>query len=124
MGPLLEEDLKYIETKVRPEAMNTDEVLTVRVRYKEPDGDTSKLITTVITGEPVAVNASSNNLRFSAAVAMYAMILRESEHKGSMCLEDVSFLAKGAMGDDPHMYRAEFIRQVERTSLIIGLASK
>ena len=124
MGPLLEDDLKYIETKVRPEAIKTDEVLTVRVRYKEPDGDTSKLITTVITGEPVAATVSSDNLRFSAAVAMYAMILRESAYTGDIQLENVRVLAKGAMGDDPHMYRAEFIRQVERTSLIIGLASK
>ena len=124
MGPLLEEDLKYIETKVRPEAMNTDEVLTVRVRYKEPDGDTSKLITTVITGEPVAVNSSSDDIRFSAAVAMYAMILRESVYTGDIQLENIHVLAKDAIGDDEHMYRAEFIRQVERTSLIIGLASK
>jgi hypothetical protein len=55
---------------------------------------------------------------------MYAMILRESVHTGDIKLANVQDLAKGAMGDDPHMYRAEFIRQVERTSLIIGLASK
>ncbi|MCK4550032.1 MAG: DUF3520 domain-containing protein, partial [Candidatus Krumholzibacteria bacterium] len=122
--PLMADDLKYVETKIRPDAVSTDEVLTVRVRYKKPNGETSKLITTVITGEPAAMAASSNNLRFSAAVAMYAIILRESEHGGGMSLEDVGVLAKGAMGDDQHMYRAEFIRQVERTGLIIGLASK
>ncbi len=122
--PLMADDLKYVETRVRPDAVNTDEVLTVRVRYKKPDGDTSKLITTVITGEPAAAAASSDNLRFSAAVAMYAIILRESEHGGGMSLEDVGVLAKGARGDDKHMYRAEFIRQVELTGLIIGLASK
>ncbi len=122
--PLMADDLKYVETKIRPDAVNTDEVLTVRVRYKKPNGDTSKLITTVITGEPVAMAASSNNLRFSAAVAMYAIILMESEHGDGMSMEDVGVLAKGAMGDDQHMYRAEFIRQVERTGLIIELADK
>ncbi len=118
------DDLKYQETKLSAEAMKSNEVVTVHVRYKEPDGDKSKLITTVVVDEPVTVNASSDDLRFSAAVAMYAMILRESVHVGGIQLDNVHDLAKGARGDDEHMYRAEFIRQVERTKLIIDLASK
>ena len=124
VSSFVNDKLKYIDTKLSTEAMKSNEVVTVHVRYKEPDGDTSKLITTVVVDEPVAVDASSDDLRFSAAVAMYAMILRESVHTGDIQLDNVHDLAKGAMGDDPHMYRAEFIRQVERTSLIIGLASK
>ncbi|MCK9995192.1 MAG: DUF3520 domain-containing protein [Candidatus Krumholzibacteria bacterium] len=80
--------------------------------------------TNVVSGDPVAVKKSSDDLRFSAAVAMYAMILRESVHIGDIKLADVQDLAKGAMGDDEHMYRAEFTRQVERTGLIIDLASR
>ena len=41
-----------------------------------------------------------------------------------MQLRNVAWLARGAIGEDEHLYRAEFIRQVERTKLIIGLASK
>ena len=123
-GTIVTGDLKYMEAKLSPEALESGEIVTVHVRYKEPDDDTSKLITNVIAGEPVAVKKSSNALRFSAAVAMYAMILRESAHTGDIQLENVRVLAKGAMGDDPHMYRAEFIRQVERTMLIVDLASK
>ncbi len=123
-GTFVPDDLKYTETKLSPEAMEGDEIVTVHVRYKEPDGDTSRLITNVVSGDPVAVDASSDDLRFSAAVAMYAMILRKSVHVGGIQLDNVHDLAKGAIGDDEHMYRAEFIRQVERTSLIIGLASK
>jgi hypothetical protein len=52
------------------------------------------------------------------------MILRESRFISGTGLDDVHDLARGALGDDEHMYRAEFIRQVERTRLIVGLASR
>ncbi len=124
VSSFVKDDLKYIDTKLSDEAMKSNEVVTVHVRYKEPDGDKSKLITTVVADGPVAVKKSSEDLRFSAAVAMYAMILRESAHMGGIGLDDVQDLAKKAKGDDDNGYRAEFIRQVERTDLIIGLASK
>jgi Ca-activated chloride channel family protein len=121
--PFIPDDLRYIETKIRAEAIITNEVMTVRVRYKDPDGEKSKQISTAVVDGPVALDSSSNNMRFSAAVAMYAMILRESEHSGGSSLKLAKALAKEAIGNDPHMYRAEFIRQIERTDLIIGLAS-
>jgi Ca-activated chloride channel family protein len=124
VDPFDVDNLKYIETMLSLTATESGEVVTVHVRYKEPDGDESKLITTVVKGGPVRVKKSSNAFRFSAAVAMYAMILRESAYIGNIGLDDVQDLAKGAIGDDEHMYRAEFIRQVQRTGLIIGLASK
>ncbi len=124
VDPFDTDNLKYIETKLSPEATESNEVVTVHVRYKEPDSDKSKLITTVVKDGPVAVKESSDDLRFSAAVAMYAMILRGSAHMGGIGLDDVHDLARGALGADEHMYRAEFIRQVERTKLIIDLASR
>jgi Ca-activated chloride channel family protein len=118
------EKLKYLETKVKSEAWSSDEVLTVRIRYKEPDGDTSMLITTTLSDDPVTLDRSSENFRFASAVAMYALILRDSEYKGDASLNDVSALAKSAMGDDPYTYRAEFLRIVERTKILTGLASR
>jgi Ca-activated chloride channel family protein len=117
-------ELKYMETAVKREAWNSDEILTVRIRYKDPDGDTSKLITTALKGGPANLEKSSENFRFSAAVAMYAMILRDSQYKGDAKLYDVSSLAKSAIGDDPYTYRAEFLRIVERTKILTGLASR
>ncbi len=116
------EELKYLETKVKSVAWNTDEILTVRIRYKEPDGDTSKLISTVLSDGPIALDRSSENFRFAAAVAMYAMILRDSQYKGDASLKQVSALAKSALGDDLYTYRAEFLRIVERTKILAGLA--
>jgi Ca-activated chloride channel family protein len=117
-------ELKYQETKIKNEAGRTDEILTVKIRYKDPDGDTSKLISTVLKGDPLGLERASENFRFSAAVAMFAMILRDSEHMGDSSLEGVRELAKSALGDDPFTYRAEFIQIVERTKLISSLASR
>ena len=92
------------------------------IRYKEPDGDTSKLVSTVLRGEPLALKQTSDNFRFSAAVAMFAMILRDSENKGDSSLEGVRKLARSALGEDPFTYRAEFLQIVERTKLAYSLA--
>ena len=70
------------------------------------------------------IDRSSDNFRFADAVAMYALILRDSEYKGDASLNEVTVLAKSAMGDDPYTYRAEFLRIVERTKILTGLASR
>ena len=116
--------LKYLETTIKSEARTTDEVLTVRIRYKEPDGDTSKLVTVTLNNDPAALDKSSDDFRFASAVAMYALILRDSRYKGDASLSEVSALAKSAIGDDPYTYRAEFLRIVERTKILTGLASR
>lgn len=117
-------ELTYQETKIKEEAVETDEILAVNILYKDPDGDTSKLMRTALKGDPIALKRSSSNFRFSAAVAMFALMLRDSEYRGNSSLEAVTALAKSSMGDDPFTYRAEFIRIVERTKLIFGLTSR
>ena len=87
-----------------------DELLHVRVRYKDPDGARSKLL-----AQPVAdrVGAPSADFRFAAAVAAFGMLLRDSRHAGDYTLDDVVSLAEGALGSDSRGYRGEFIRLVE-----------
>ena len=90
-----------------------DELLYVKVRYKDPDGARSRLL-----GEPVAdrvdrVGAPSADFRFAAAVAAFGMLLRDSRHAGDYTLDDVVSLAEGALGSDSRGYRGEFIRLVE-----------
>ena len=87
-----------------------DEMMYVKVRYKDPDGDRSKLLQHAVldrTGTP------SNDFRFATAVAGFGMLLRDSEHAGTFTLDDVVSLAEGSRGDDPRGYRGEFIRLVE-----------
>ena len=112
-------DLKYQTTTIKDDALKSDEVLTVRIRYKEPDGDTSKLFSQALTGEPAVIDSTSDNFRFSAAVAEYGMILRDSEFKGNASLKSVTKLAKNALGNDAFGYRHEFLKLVERTELIM-----
>jgi Ca-activated chloride channel family protein len=90
-----------------------DELLTVKFRYKEPDGDTSKLITQVVENE---IRKSSDNLDWSMAVAGFGMLLRDSEYKEDLTFADVLNLAKAAKGEDEFGYRAEFIELVDLAS--------
>ncbi len=83
------------------------ELAFVKIRYKLPGGDTSGLME-----HPVRERAGSPSpdLAFAAAVAGFGMLLRESEHRGTLTLADVIRLADGSRGPDPDGYRAEFVR--------------
>ena len=111
-------DLKYQETTTKTSALRSSDVLTVSIRYKDPDGDTSKEFSRVLSGKPVKLGRASNNVKFSSAVAQFAQILRDSEFKGEAGLKRVKKLAKSSRGSDQYGYRAEFINLVERTMLI------
>ncbi len=113
-------ELKYQETNVKPDAQKSDEVLTVKIRYKEPDGEKSREISEVLVGSPINLKKSSNNFRFSAAVAEFAMILRDSEFKGNSNIESVLKLAEGSKGKDVFGYRAEFSTLVERAKILLS----
>ena len=87
-----------------------DEMMYVKVRYKDPDGERSKLLQ-----QPVfdGIDTPSVDFRFAAAVAGFGMLLRDSEHAGALTLDDIVSLAEAGRGDDPRGYRGEFIRLVE-----------
>ena len=87
----------------------SDELMFVKLRYKAPDGERSRLIEHPVR-ERVA--EASIDLRFAASVAAFGMLLRESEHCRDFSLRDVARLARGALGEDEHGYRAEFVRLV------------
>jgi Ca-activated chloride channel family protein len=101
--------LKYQENKNTGNA-NSNELLTVKFRYKTPDGDTSKLISKTVKK---GVKNASENLNWASAVAGYGMLLRNSEFKGDLTFDKVLVIAKGAKGADEFGYRAEFIQLVE-----------
>lgn len=101
--------LKYQENKA-PANANASELLTVKFRYKAPDGDTSKLISKTVKK---GTKNASENLNWASAVAGYGMLLRNSEFKGDLTYDKVLAIAKGAKGTDEFGYRAEFIQLVE-----------
>lgn len=111
-------DYKYQSLVVKEEAYNSNEIGTVKIRYKEPDSDSSKEINEVLTGAPLAFSKSSDNFRFAAAVAEFAMILRGSNYLGSANYKQVVEIANSAIGEDKYGYRKEFLDLVRRAELL------
>jgi Ca-activated chloride channel homolog len=85
-------------------------LLTVKLRYKAPDGDESRLITMPVKNR---TSELSENVGFAAAVAEFGMSLRQSEFRGSATHADAAALGRRFRGADPDGYRAEFVRLVE-----------
>jgi len=96
----------------------TEEILTVKFRYKAPDGDVSKLIEHPVLDKQVALTKTSDNFRFAAAVAQFGLLLRESEYKSTASYDNVLNLARKAKGYDEEGYRSEFVRLVESARLL------
>ncbi|MDR7866583.1 MAG: VWA domain-containing protein [Sporomusaceae bacterium] len=101
----------------KPVAVASDDLLQVKVRYKKPAGLGSILLTERV-GPERRVETPSENFRFAAAVAEYALLLRDSEYKGQASYGQVLELAGGARGRDAEGYRGEFVRMVEITRLL------
>ncbi len=111
--------LKYQKKeKKEQKGGETDEIMTVKFRYKAPDGDVSKLIEHPLVDHSVSIANTTDNFRFSAAVAQFGMLLRNSEFKASASFDNVLKLAKNAKAYDEEGYRSEFIRLVESARLL------
>src|SRR5205085_297847 len=76
------------------------ELLTLKLRYKEPDGETSKLLEYPLKDRGHSFHSASPDFQFAAAVASFGMILRGSQHRGNATLDAVAEIASGAMGKD------------------------
>lgn len=96
------------------EPATSPELLTLKLRYKAPDGDTSKLLEFPLTDTGATWEKSSGDFRFAAAVAGYGMLLRDSPYKGSATWDSARELAVEGKGDDANGYRAEFISLLEK----------
>jgi Ca-activated chloride channel family protein len=102
--------LRYQQRADPTRAANTSELATVKVRYKAPDGDTSRLITTVAQARP---RAMSSNLGFASAVAEFGMLLTGSDHRSHASYKSAVSRARMYRGSDPEGYRGEFVRLVD-----------
>ena len=117
-GPTGAEPLKYQSQPapvVRPaEDEASRELLTVKLRWKRPDGDTSALEEVPLADRGGAFEKASVDLRFASAVAAFGMILRGSDQQGDATAPMVAKIAAGALGPDRGGYRAEFLDLVRR----------
>ncbi|HEX6748982.1 MAG TPA: VWA domain-containing protein [Longimicrobium sp.] len=105
--------LRYQTPRARSSAAGSNELLTVKLRYKAPDGDASRLLAHPLVDRATPLARTSPDFRFSAAVAEWGMLLRQSRFRGAASYGAVTSLARGAIGDDRGGYRAEFLRLVQ-----------
>ncbi|NML67564.1 DUF3520 domain-containing protein [Hymenobacter sp. RP-2-7] len=113
-NPLVDQ-LKYAPQNVLLPAGTAAEVLTVKLRYKEPQGSASRLLAQPLAGAATPIAQASADQQFAAAVAEFGLLLRQSEQRGTATWASATRLAQAGRGPDADGYRAELVR-------LIGLA--
>ncbi len=106
--------LKYQKPKAATSV--SSEMLTIKLRYKQPDGNISKKIEKTVIDNSNAT--TSADFKFAAAVAEFGMVLRQSEFKQNSSFEQIIALAEAGRGVDKEGYRSEFVRLVKSTQLM------
>jgi len=107
--------LKYQQPPALSPAATSHELLTLKLRYKEPEGDISRLLTSTVASSQETARGSER-LRFAAAVAAFGLLLRESDHRGRATWPMVLELARSGQGEDREGYRAEFVKLASRAA--------
>ena len=106
--------LKYQPSrKETAKSSHNGEIMNIKLRYKQPDADVSRLLEHPVFDNKIAISKTSDNFRFAASVAQFGMLLRNSEFKSNSSFGNVLSLARKAKGNDEEGYRSEFIRLVE-----------
>jgi len=115
------DELKYQTTEVSAEAYKSDELVTVKLRYKLPKEDESTLLkTTISETKMVPFAESSENIRFASSVAELGLLLRNSKFKGRSSFESLIQRARESKGEDKNGYREEFIKIAEKAEKLKG----
>lgn len=113
--------LKYQQPAAAPAPKSaSNEMLTVKIRYKEPTASDSKLLAFPLVDREQAFSRASADFRFAAAVASFGMLLRDSPYKGTATFDSMLAIAEDSMGSDRNGYRREFMQLVERARQIRG----
>lgn len=107
------DELKYSKVE-RSDTNFSAELMTIKLRYKEPDGDQSKLMSIGVLDRNYSIENASENVRFASAVAQFGLLLRDSRYKGNASFGGVQSLAENALGGDLRNYRNEFLGLVNK----------
>ena len=106
------DELKYTTT-TPTENKYTNELATIKFRYKKPDGDQSIEMVQTIENKSTLLQNTSDDFKFSSAVAWFGLKLRDSKLITNPSSKDIIALAKQGLANDSEGYKAEFIRLVE-----------
>lgn len=93
---------------------HADELLTVRLRYKQPESDDSTPLEIPVKATVQPFDQTSADFQFATAVVQFGMLLRDSKYKGGANWDSVLEIAEGSKGKDANGYRAEFIELVRK----------
>ncbi len=113
-----EDEYRYMLVSVDPKAYRSSEIMSLKLRYKEPDSDTSKLITQTVKDAKTPFEKASVDFRFSAAVAEFGLLLRDSKFKENSAYDHVLATARAATRAEADELASEFIRLVESCALL------
>ncbi|PCE66400.1 vWA domain-containing protein [Sediminicola luteus] len=111
-------NLKYQESVLTAEALTGNDIVWLKLRYKSPKKNRSEFIELSVENSRIELKNTSENFRFSAAVAQFGMLLRNSKYLGKTTWQSTISLAKQSKGIDKNGYRSEMIRLVESAELI------
>ena len=106
--------LKY-QKVAEPAPAADNEVLTVKVRYKEPREEKSKLLSQAVKDTSRSFDKAPDDFRFAASAAAFGLLLRQSPHAGSATFAGVRTMASGSVGLDARGHRAELVRLIDQT---------
>ena len=110
--------LKYQQPAQPNRTAPDGEILNLKIRYKEPDGNASRLLEAPVADRAAGFGSASTDLRFAAAVASFGMILRDSPYKGQSTLNAVLEVAENSKGADKDRYREEFVGLVKKAKAL------
>jgi Ca-activated chloride channel family protein len=110
--------LKYQKPAAVAANKGSDEMATIKFRYKEPASSVSKMSRVAVNDNPKELKSTSADFRFAAAVAEFGMLLRDSEFKQGSTYAQAISLARAAKGNDEEGYRSEFVRLAESAKLL------
>lgn len=105
------DDLRYSTDKGSTAKSHTDELMTVKLRYKLPDSDRSQLLSTTVKSSHI--DTPDGDDRFAVAAAMFAQLLRGSKYSGKATYAMTEEWARGGFDNDPQGYRREMVRLIE-----------
>lgn len=114
------DSLKYQKIRIPEEAAKSPEIMTVKLRYKLPDGEKSIPLETPVYNKVLELENTSWRYRWSAAVVGYGMMLQKSEFKNQLDWIMVRKLAEGSISEDKFGYQKEFLGLIEKAALLMG----
>jgi Ca-activated chloride channel family protein len=115
------DSLKYQKPPEQSAAADSNELFTLKLRYKFPGQDNSQLLEHVAIDSGLTFEQADGEFQFAAAVAGFGMLLRDSEHRGDWTYDAVQEVAESAVGKDTYGFRKEFVELVAAANALDGV---